>query len=215
MTETCSHQYTLPNDDPQLIVESCGKSCPGYEIRIFDRDNPNREVAAHQIGEIGGRGASLMLGYFDDQTATEESFNRDGWFMTGDLGWVDDNGYLRIAGRKKDVIIRGGHNIYPAKIETLAATHNAIQRVAAVPVADQRLGERVCLAVTFRPGKAASPEDILKHLHDVGLSKYDMPEFFLQIEELPLTASGKVRKRDIVDWIVDGRAKPTTIRWRT
>jgi len=215
MTETCSHQYTLPNDDPQLIVESCGKSCPGYEIRIFDRDNPNREVAAHQIGEIGGRGASLMLGYFDDQTATEESFNRDGWFMTGDLGWVDDNGYLRIAGRKKDVIIRGGHNIYPAKIETLAATHNAIQRVAAVPVPDQRLGERVCLAVTFRPGKAASPEDILKHLHDVGLSKYDMPEFFLQIEELPLTASGKVRKRDIVDWIVDGRAKPTTIRWRT
>jgi len=215
MTETCSHQYTLPNDDPQLIVESCGKSCPGYEIRIFNRDNPNREVAAHQIGEIGGRGASLMLGYFDDQTATEESFNRDGWFMTGDLGWVDDNGYLRIAGRKKDVIIRGGHNIYPAKIETLAATHNAIQRVAAVPVPDQRLGERVCLAVTFRPGKTASPEDILKHLHDVGLSKYDMPEFFLQIEELPLTASGKVRKRDIVDWIVDGRAKPTTIRWRT
>ena len=215
MTETCSHQYTLPNDDPQLIVESCGKSCPGYEIRIFDRDDPNREVPAHQIGEIGGRGASLMLGYFDDQTATEESFNRDGWFMTGDLGWVDENGYLRITGRKKDVIIRGGHNIYPAKIETLAATHDAIQRVAAVPVPDQRLGERVCLAVMFRPGKATPPEDILKHLHDVGLSKYDMPEFFLQIEQLPLTASGKVRKRDIVEWIADGRAKPTTIRWRT
>ena len=215
MTETCSHQYTLPNDDPQLIVESCGKSCPGYEIRIFDRDNPNREVPAHQIGEIGGRGASLMLGYFDDQKATEESINRDGWFMTGDLGWVDENGYLRITGRKKDVIIRGGHNIYPVKIETLAATHDAIQRVAAVPVPDQRLGERVCLAVMFRPGKAAPPEDILKHLHDVGLSKYDMPEFFLQIEQLPLTASGKVRKRDIVEWIADGRAKPTTIRWRT
>ena len=215
MTETCSHQYTLPNDDPQLIVESCGKSCPGYEIRIFDRDDPNREVPAHQIGEIGGRGASLMLGYFDDQTATEESFNRDGWFMTGDLGWVDENGYLRITGRKKDVIIRGGHNIYPAKIETLAATHDAIQRVAAVPVPDQRLGERVCLAVMFRPGKATPPEDILKHLHDVGLSKYDMPEFFLQIEQLPLTASGKVRKRDIVEWIADGRAKPTTIRWQT
>jgi len=215
MTETCSHQYTLPNDDPQLIVESCGKSCPGYEIRIFDRDDPNREVPAHQIGEIGGRGASLMLGYFDDQKATEESFNRDGWFMTGDLGWVDENGYLRITGRKKDVIIRGGHNIYPVKIETLAATHDAIQRVAAVPVPDQRLGERVCLAVMFRPGKATPPEDILKHLHDVGLSKYDMPEFFLQIEQLPLTASGKVRKRDIVEWIADGRAKPTTIRWRT
>jgi acyl-CoA synthetase len=156
-----------------------------------------------------------MLGYFDDQKATEESFNRDDWFMTGDLGWVDENGYLRITDRKKDVIIRGGHNIYPVKIETLAATHDAIQRVAAVPVPDQRLGERVCLAVMFRPGKAAPPEDILKHLHDVGLSKYDMPEFFLQIEQLPLTASGKVRKRDIVEWIADGRAKPTTIRWQT
>jgi acyl-CoA synthetase (AMP-forming)/AMP-acid ligase II len=215
MTETCSHQYTLPNDDPQLIVESCGKSCPGYEIRIFDRDDPNREVPAHQIGEVGGRGASLMLGYFDDQTATEESFNRDGWFMTGDLGWVDENGYLRITGRKKDVIIRGGRNVYPAKIETLAATHDAIQRVAAVPVPDQRLGERVCLAVMFRSGKAATAEEILKHLRDAGLSKYDMPEFFLQVEELPLTPSGKVRKRDIVDWIAEGRAKPTPIRRRT
>ncbi|MDB5534844.1 MAG: hypothetical protein JWO28_3159 [Hyphomicrobiales bacterium] len=214
MTETCSHQYTLPDDDPKLIVESCGKSCPGYEIRIFDREDQNREVAAREIGQIGGRGASLMLGYFDDQMATEDSFNRDGWFMTGDLGWVDENGYLRITGRKKDVIIRGGHNIYPAKIEALASTHDAIKRVAAVPVPDQRLGERVCLAVMFQPGKAARVEDILQHLDDAGLSKYDMPEYFLQLDEIPLTASGKMRKRDLVDWIAEGRAKPTAIRWQ-
>jgi len=215
MTETCSHQYTLPDDDPRLIVESCGKACPGYEIRIFDRDDPNRELPAREIGQIGGRGASLMLGYFDDQKATEAAFNRDGWFMTGDLGWVDENGYLRITGRTKDVIIRGGHNIYPARIEALAATHEAVARVVAVPVADQRLGERVCLAVMFRPGKAASPEDILEHLDNGGLSKYEMPEFFLQIDEIPLTASGKVRKRDIVDWIADGRARPRAIRRQT
>ena len=214
MTETCSHQYTVPGDDPKLIIESCGKSCPGYEIRIFDREDPNREVPPREIGQIGGRGASLMLGYFDDQAATEDSFNRDGWFMTGDLGWVDENGYLRVTGRKKDVIIRGGHNIYPAKIEALAATHQAIQRVAAVPVPDQRLGERVCLAVMFWPGKFTPAEDILKHLDESGLSKYDMPEFFLQVDELPLTASGKVRKRDIVYWIAEGRAKPTAVRWR-
>jgi acyl-CoA synthetase (AMP-forming)/AMP-acid ligase II len=214
MTETCSHQYTLPDDDPKLIVESCGKSCPGYEIRIFDREDQNREVAAREIGQIGGRGASLMLGYFDDQMATEDSFNRDGWFMTGDLGWVDENGYLRITGRKKDVIIRGGHNIYPAKIEALASTHDAIKRVAAVPVPDQRLGERVCLAVMFEPGKAARVEDILQHLDDAGLSKYDMPEYFLQLDEIPLTASGKMRKRDLVDWIAEGRAKPTAVRWQ-
>jgi acyl-CoA synthetase len=214
MTETCSHQYTLPDDDPQLIVESCGKSCPGYEIRIFDREDPNRELPPREIGQIGGRGASLMLGYFDDQKTTEESFNRDGWFMTGDLGWVDEKGYLRITGRKKDVIIRGGHNIYPAKIEALAATHHAIQRVAVVPVPDQRLGERVCLAVMFWPGKTASPEDILKHLDDVGLSKYDIPEFFVEVDEIPLTASGKVRKRDVVDWISEGRVRPAAVRWR-
>jgi len=213
MTETCSHQYTLPNDDPRLIVESCGRACPGYEIRIFDREDPNREVKVGEIGQIGGRGASLMLGYFDDQKSTEESFNRDGWFMTGDLGWVDENGYLRITGRKKDVIIRGGHNIYPAKIEALAATHDAIQRVAAVPVPDQRLGERVCLAVMVRPGKSIEAQDILKHLDDVGLSKYDMPEFFLRVDEIPLTASGKVRKRDVVDWIAEGRAKPQAVRF--
>jgi acyl-CoA synthetase (AMP-forming)/AMP-acid ligase II len=215
MTETCSHQYTLPNDDPKLIVESCGRACPGYEIRIFDRADPNREMPPFEVGQIGGRGASLMLGYFDDQKATEESFNKDGWFMTGDLGWVDENGYLRITGRKKDVIIRGGHNIYPAKIEALAETHPAILRAAAVPVSDQRLGERVCLAVMFRPGKIATAEDILAQLDDAGLSKYDMPEFFLKVDEIPLTASGKVRKRDIVDWIADGSAKPTAIRWQT
>jgi acyl-CoA synthetase (AMP-forming)/AMP-acid ligase II len=214
MTETCSHQYTLPGDDPKLIVESCGKSCSGYEIRIFDCGNPNRSLQPYEVGQIGGRGASLMLGYFDDQKATEESFNRDGWFMTGDLGWVDENGYLRITGRKKDVIIRGGHNIYPAKIEALASTHHAIQRAAAVPVPDQRLGERVCLAVMFRSGKTASPEEILQHLDDVGLSKYDMPEFFVEVAEIPLTASGKVRKRDVVDWIAEGRAKPVAIRWQ-
>jgi acyl-CoA synthetase (AMP-forming)/AMP-acid ligase II len=214
MTETCSHQYTLPNDDPKMIVESSGRSCPGYEIRIFDREDPNRELPAREIGQIGGRGASLMLGYFDDQQATEDSFNRDGWFMTGDLGWVDESGYLRITGRKKDVIIRGGHNIYPAKIEALAGTHDAVQRVAAVPIPDPRLGERVCLAVMFQPGKAATAEDILVHLDRAGLSKYDMPEFFLKVDEIPLTASGKIRKRDVVDWIADGSVKPQAIRFQ-
>jgi acyl-CoA synthetase len=215
MTETCSHQYTLPDDDPQLIIDSCGKSCPGYEIRIFDRDNPDRELPASEIGQIGGRGASLMLGYFNDQAATEDAINRNGWFMTGDLGWVDENGYLRVTGRKKDVIIRGGHNIYPANIEALAARHDAIKRVVAVPVPDARLGERVCLAVMLHPGKAATADDILHHLDASGLSKYDMPEYFLLVDEIPLTASGKVRKRDVVNWIAEGRVHPAAVRGQT
>lgn len=214
MTETCSHQYTLPNDDPRLIVESCGRSCPGYEIRIFDRDNADRELPAGEIGQIGGRGASLMLGYFDDQQATEQSFNRSGWFMTGDLGWMDEQGYLRITGRKKDVIIRGGHNIFPAKIEALAAAHNSVLRVAAVPVADPRLGERVCLAVMERAGTTVSADEILQHLERAGLSKYDMPEYFLRVDQIPLTASGKLRKRDVTEWIAAGKVKPEPVRFQ-
>jgi acyl-CoA synthetase (AMP-forming)/AMP-acid ligase II len=214
MTEACSHQYTLPDDDPRLIVESCGKCCPGYEIRIFQRDNPDLEAPVGEVGQIGGRGASLMLGYFNDQAATEDAFNYDGWFMTGDLGWVDENGYLRVTGRKKDVIIRGGHNIYPAHIEALASRHAAIKRVVAVPVTDLRLGEKVCLAVMLHPGKNMTADEILHHLDAAGLSKYDMPEYYLEVDEIPLTASGKIRKRDVIDWIAEGRVHPTAIRWQ-
>jgi acyl-CoA synthetase len=212
MTETCSHQYTLPTDDPELIIESCGRACPGYELKIWRSDDPDVEAAARENGQIGGRGASLMLGYFDDQAATEAAFNAPGWFMTGDLGWMDENGYLRITGRKKDVIIRGGHNIYPARIEDLAMRHPAVERVAAVPVADERLGEKVCLAVMWRAGARLEAADMLAHLDAVGLSKYDMPEYFLDVDQIPLTPSGKIRKRDIVDWIAQGRVAPTPVR---
>jgi acyl-CoA synthetase (AMP-forming)/AMP-acid ligase II len=214
MTETCSHQYTLPNDDPKRIIETSGRCCAGYELRIWRQDDPNTEAAVGEIGQIGGRGASLMLGYFDDQAATEESFNRLGWFMTGDLGTIDAEGYLRVTGRKKDVIIRGGHNIYPARIEALAMRHAAVERAAAFPVADPRLGEKVCLAVTFRNGMSVSPEDILRHLDSAGLSRFDMPEYFLKPDTIPLTSSGKILKRELVAWVQDGRVKPTPIRWQ-
>jgi acyl-CoA synthetase len=215
MTETCSHQYTLPTDDASLIIETCGKACPGYELRIWSRDNPDVEAATGEIGQIGGRGASLMLGYFDDQAATEAAFNAHGWFMTGDLGWMDERGYLRITGRKKDVIIRGGHNIFPARIEDLAMRHPAVERVAAVPVADARLGEKVCLAVMWRRGARVEPAEMLAHLDAMGLSKYDMPEYLLELDHIPLTPSGKMRKRDIVDWIAEGRAVPEPVRAST
>ena len=214
MTETCSHQYTLPTDDPRLIVESCGHACAGYEVRIFRQDNPDIEAPTGEIGQIAGRGASLMLGYFNDQIATEESFNKDGWFLTGDLGWMDENGYLRITGRKKDVIIRGGHNIYPAKIEDLAMRHPALERVAAIAVPDARLGEKVCLVVAPRKGKAVSGAEILAHLDDVGLSRFDMPEYFAAVSEIPLTSSGKILKRELVVWLADGRLKPEPVRWQ-
>jgi acyl-CoA synthetase len=134
--------------------------------------------------------------------------------MTGDLGWVDAQGYLRITGRKKDVIIRGGHNIYPARIESLESGCDAIRYALAVPVADKRLGEKVCLAVMFQPGRRATAEEILKFLHTAGLSKYDMPEYFLELDDIPLTASGKIRKRDVTDGIAAGRVHPMPVRWQ-
>jgi acyl-CoA synthetase (AMP-forming)/AMP-acid ligase II len=214
MTETCSHQYTLPTDDPKLIAETCGRCCPGYEIRIWHQDNPDIELPVGEVGQIGGRGASLMLGYFDDQMATEQSFNASGWFMTGDLGSLDENGFLRIVGRKKDIILRGGHNIYPARIEALAARHPALAKAAAFPVPDPRLGERVCLAVVARPGHEVQPEALLEHLYAVGLSHYDMPEYMLFLDDLPSTASGKVTKRALVKSVEEGHHTPIAVRHR-
>jgi len=215
MTETCSHQYTLPDDPPERIVETCGRACAGYEIRIWRQDDPDTEAAPGEIGEIGGRGASLMLGYFDDQQATEAAFNAQGWFMTGDLGWIDEAGYLRVTGRKKDMIIRGGRNIHPARIEALALRHAAIEKAAAFPVGDARLGERVCLAVVARGDMQLDPKAILEHLDASGLSRYDMPEFFLPLSEMPLTASGKLLKRELVLRVAEGRLRPLPVRFRS
>jgi acyl-CoA synthetase (AMP-forming)/AMP-acid ligase II len=211
MTETCAHQYTLPDEDEKLIIETSGKACPGYDLRIWDANDRDLELPPGEIGELGGRGASLMLGYFGDQAATENAFNRHGYFMTGDLGRLDRNGYLRITGRKKDVIIRGGHNINPARIEDIVMRHEAIERAAAIPVADARLGEKLCLAVMFHAGRSVSVEQILDHLGVAGLSKYEMPEFFLELPDIPLMPNGKIEKLEIVKWVLDGTVQPAPV----
>jgi acyl-CoA synthetase len=213
MTEAGSHHYTLPDTDPDLIVGSSGRACAGYEVAIFSRDDPERTLPSEEIGQIGGRGASLMLGYFDDQAATESSFNSTGWFLTGDLGWMDKAGYLRVTGRKKDVIIRGGHNIFPTKIENLAIRHTGVAKAAAVPMPDERLGEKVCLVVQMRPGHSVDAQELLTHLGKAGLSKYDMPEYLAAVDELPLMPSGKILKRRLLEWMNEGQLSPTPVRF--
>jgi acyl-CoA synthetase len=255
MTENGSHQYTLPSDSTDTFVSTCGRACHGYEIRLWRQDAPDVEAAPGEIGEIGGRGGVLMLGYFGGQMVTEQSFNAGGWFMSGDLGRFDENGNLLIVGRKKDLIIRGGHNIHPARIEDLAHRHPGIAKAAAFGVADERLGERVCLAVIpagasggagaqagagagagagtgAGPGASASSstgagagpgagidagvlsaDGVLNHLHEAGLSKYDMPEYFLSLPTFPLTASGKILKRQLADWVREGKLEPVAVRW--
>ena len=213
MTEAGSHHYTRPDDDADHIVQTSGRCYDGYEVKIWGGDRLDVELPAGEIGQIGGRGASLMLGYFDDQAANDEAFNALGWFMTGDLGRVDKDGYIQITGRKKDLIIRGGHNIFPARIENLAMQHPSVARAAALPVLDLRLGEKVCLAVEFRSGKEIPPLEVLSYLDQAGLSRYDMPEYFLKLDAIPLTASGKIRKVDLIEQVAAGLLTPEPVRW--
>jgi len=213
MTENGSHQYTLPNDDVSVITTTCGKACHGYETRLWDPENPDREAAPGTVGEIGTRGALLMLGYFDNQSATESSFNASGWFMSGDLGQLDARGNLQIVGRKKDLIIRGGHNIHPSRIENLALKHPAVLKAAAFPVPDPRLGERVCLAIIPRDDARVDGAELLRHLDANGLPKHDMPEYFIALPTFPFTASGKILKRELAEWAKSGKILPASVRW--
>ena len=208
MTENSSHQYTHPDDSAEIIVTTCGRGGKAYEVRLFDPSDPDKEIGPGKLGQIGGRGAALMLGYFDNQRATESSFNGDGWFLSGDLGILDEAGNLRIEGRLKDLIIRGGHNIYPSHIEAVAVRHKQVDRVAAFPVPDDRLGERVCIAVSG----TVELDDLMQHLRDQGISKYDMPEYFIRVEEFPLTASGKILKRELTLQVRRGELKPIPVR---
>lgn len=209
MTECSSHQYTHPDDPREVWISTCGRGGRAYEVRIWDTENPHRELPAGEVGEIGGRGAAMMLGYYANQEATDKTFNRHGFLMSGDLGSFDADGNLRIRGRAKDLIIRGGHNIHPARIEALAMTHPAVEKAAAFGLADERLGEKVCLAVIGN----VTPEAMLAHLAAEGLSKFDMPEWYVSLDEFPLTASGKILKRSLVDMVRRGELSPEPVRY--
>ena len=215
MTENGSHNYTIPTDTADTIVSTCGRACRGYEVRLWKQENCDVEAEVGEIGEIGGRGGLLMLGYFSNQVSTETSFNIHGWFMSGDLGIIDEKGCIHIVGRKKDLIIRGGHNIHPANIEELAMRHPLVERAAAYPMPDERLGEKVCLAVVVREEQLVDPAEVLKHLAEAGLSKFDMPEYFLRLDQFPLTASGKILKRSLVDMTTRGELSPTPVRYKS
>lgn len=214
MTENSSHNFTRPDDSPETISNTCGQTGRSYELQIVHTDDPDVPVVPGAVGEIAGRGACLMLGYFSDQSATEASFNSEGWFLSGDLGRLDERGNLEVVGRIKDVIIRGGHNIYPARIEDIAHSHEKVLGAAAVAIPDSRLGEKVCLAITPVPGQSLEAGEILEHLAVAGLPITSMPEFYLPINEFPRTGSGKVLKRRIQEMIADGEIKPEPCRYR-
>ena len=209
MTENSSHHFTHPDDDTETVTRTCGRGGEAYEVAIFDMADPDRPVGPGVSGQIAGRGGALMLGYFGNQEATEESFNASGWFLSGDLGSLGSDGNLSIDGRLKDLIIRGGHNIYPSEIEALAIRHESVERVAVFPVPDERLGEKGCIAVIG----GIEADALLSHLHAEGLSRYDMPEYFIRMDAFPLTASGKILKRELVEMARQGAIRPDPVRF--
>lgn len=214
MTENCSFLYTRADDPIDVVTTTCGRCCAGMELTVFDIKNPDLPLPEGRTGELGVRGASQMLGYFDDQAMTEQALNAAGWFMTGDLGMIDTSGNVQVTGRKKDMVIRGGKNLHPAHVEELAMRHPAVWKAAAFPVPDDRLGERMCLSVIPRPGSTSpAPQDLLAHLARSGLPKSHMPEYHLDMSQFPMTASGKILKRELTAAVATGRLVPVPVRW--
>ena len=188
---------------PTISVTTCGRGGRGLRGAAVRSGRSRPRGAAGEVGEIGGRGGALMLGYFDNQAATETSFNRDGWFMSGDLGCSTSSGNLKIVGR-----LEGPD--HPRRPQHLSRAHRGAGAAAAGGRARRLLsgGRRAArrAGVHRRDRAPWRPSELLAHLGREGLSKYDMPEYFVRLDEFPLTASGKILKRELVEMVEARRA---------
>jgi acyl-CoA synthetase (AMP-forming)/AMP-acid ligase II len=194
MTECTNITACQPGDAPELVANSCGKAVPGLEVRIADETNA--EVARGETGEILVRGYGVMLGYLDDPAATAEAIDTAGWLHTGDVGTMDDDGYVRITDRKKDMYISGGFNCYPAEVEKLLAAHPDIDRIAVIGVADERMGEIGKAFVVKKRGSDLSEAALIDWARD-HMANYKAPRFVSFVDSLPQNASGKVMKNEL------------------
>lgn len=192
LTETCGVvSLCEAGDDAQTIALTSGKAMPGIELRCVDSDN--RPVGVGESGEIVVRGYNVMQGYLDDEAATRETIDAEGWLHTGDIGNLDARGYLRITDRLKDMYISGGFNCYPAEIERIMAAHPAIAQSAVVGVPDERLGEVGKAYVVLRPGQSLDEKGLLTWCREQ-MANYKAPRQIEFLSSLPTNASGKVMK---------------------
>jgi len=193
LTET-SPLLTLMNiDDPlEKRLTTVGKALPHAEIKIVN-PNTNREVPIGEQGEVCAKGIFVTKGYYNMPEATKEAVDEDGWFHTGDLGTVDKDGYYKITGRSKDMIIRGGENIYPVEIEEFLFTHPKISDVQVVGLPDEKFGEEVVACIKLKEGVALTEEEIKAFCKDK-ISYYKIPKHVLFMAEFPQTDSGKIQK---------------------
>ncbi|MGW0176816.1 alpha/beta fold hydrolase [Rhodococcus sp. NPDC003322] len=192
---------SLPGDTTELVARTCGKVMPGVALETITKDGAIAPRGTD--GEIVMRTPSLFLGYIGQDELYRTSFTSDGWFRTGDTGIVDSDGYLRLTGRIKDLIIRGGVNISPVEIENAVAGHPQVARVAVIGRPDDRLGERIC-AVLQPLGTAPGFDEFVGWLAERGVPRRLWPESIEVVTEMPETPAGKIRKNVLRDMISTG-----------
>ena len=176
------------------LLESIGRPAFGVDLRLCDPDL--NDVPRGEVGEIVTRSDSVMSGYLRNPEATADSF-KGGWFRAGDLARMDDEGYLYLAGRRKDMIIRGGENVYPIEIETVLADHPAVLDAAVIGIPDEHWGEIVRACLVVRPGHETPSDDELREHCRARLARYKVPAEFTWMHDFPRNASGKVLKREL------------------
>jgi HIP---CoA ligase len=194
LTEAGTVTGSKPDDDFEHIATTVGVPWAGFEVRTVD--DRGAETEADLPGEVVVRGATVMRGYLDDPEATAAAIDGDGWLHTGDLGTIDDDGYLRIVGRIKDMFIVGGFNAYPAEIENLLLRHPRIAQVAVIGVPDQRLGEVPKAFVVPAAGPPLEPAEIIEWAR-AEMANYKVPRSVEFLDVLPVNATGKVVKDEL------------------
>ena len=192
MTETSPVSTQTSYDDPlERRVSTVGRVQPHLEVKIVDADG--RIVPPNTAGELCTRGYSVMLGYWDDDERTAEAIDRAGWMHTGDLATLDEDGYCNIVGRIKDMVIRGGENVYPREVEEFLFRHPDIEAVQVVGVPDQKYGEELCAWVKLKPGASAGAEEIQSFCKGQ-IAHYKIPRYIKFVDNFPMTVTGKVQK---------------------
>jgi len=202
MLETGFHTFTRLTDDPEAVTGTIGRVAAGMGLRLLD--GHEREVPPGAEGEIAAAGPSVHLGYHKNPTANAELFTADGWFRTGDLGQCDTADNVRIVGRLKEIINRGGQKFFPREIEELLYTYPKILHAAIVGVPDPRLGERNCLCVIPRPGASLCLEEVVDFLKD-RIATYKLPEALEVFEDFPFTPTGKIQRHVLTQHVLNRR----------
>lgn len=183
---------TRTNDPIELRVESVGRALPNVEVKIVD-PLTNNVVNDGEQGELCTRGYHVMKGYYKNPDATKEAIDEDGWLHTGDLAVMDENGYCRITGRLKDMIIRGGENIYPREIEEFLYTHPKILDVQVIGVPNEKYGEEIMAWIIPKEGESLSYGEVIEYCKDK-ISHHKIPRYVKLTDQYPMTASGKIQK---------------------